>query len=602
MGSAYLASLVAFLWPAVGWQCFFNEPVLLLGFVLLGRFLEERARLRTGRALEELAQLQPETALLRLSEGAAAETRPVRVGALRPGDRVRLLPGDRVPVDCRVLDGCSSLDVSSLTGEPLPRVVEPGAELAAGSLNLEAPLTVEVLRPGSQSAVARIIRLVEQAQARKAPIQGLADRVAGRFTVAVLLLALATFVFWWQWGARLWPQVLLAAPAAQMHGGHHSLGMAAEQPLALALQLSIAVLVVACPCSLGLATPTAITVGTGRAARSGVLFRGGDALETAASLRTLLFDKTGTLTLGRPQVTALELASGSADALIQWAASLEAQTRHPLAHALMQEAQLRQLPLLPLQGGRTAAGQGVLARSEEGRWARVGRPDWLEAEGVALAPALRLWQQRQEQAGATVLAVGLDAEALGLVAVQDQLRPDAAATVAQLQAEGLQLGVLSGDRQGPVQLLGDRLGLAPQQLAWELLPEQKLERIVAARAQGPVAMVGDGINDAPALAAADLGIAVGTGTQVALDTADVIVLGEALAGVPLALRIARRTMSKVRQNLAWAFGYNLLLLPIAAGVLLPGFGVLLSPPIAALLMALSSITVVLNALLLSRAA
>ena len=602
MGSAYLASLVALIWPAVGWQCFFNEPVLLLGFVLLGRFLEERARLRTGRALEELAQLQPDTALLLLSEGAAAETRPVRVAALRPGDRVRLLPGDRVPVDGRVLEGCSSLDVSSLTGEPLPLTVELGAELAAGSLNLEAPLTVEVLRPGSQSAVARIIRLVEQAQARKAPIQGLADRVAGRFTVAVLLLALATFVFWWQWGARLWPQVLLAAPAAQMHGGHHSLGTAAEQPLALALQLSIAVLVVACPCSLGLATPTAITVGTGRAARSGVLFRGGDALETAASLRTVLFDKTGTLTLGRPQVTALELASGSADALIQWAASLESQTRHPLAHALLQEAQLRQLPLLPLQGGRTAAGQGVLARAEDGRWARVGRPDWLEAEGVPLAPALRLWQQRQEQAGATVLAVGLDAEALGLVAVQDQPRPDAAATVAQLQAEGLRLGVLSGDRQGPVQLLGDRLGLAPQQLAWELLPEQKLERIMAARAEGPVAMVGDGINDAPALAAADLGIAVGTGTQVALDTADVIVLGEALAGVPLALLIARRTMGKVRQNLAWAFGYNLLLLPIAAGVLLPGFGVLLSPPIAALLMALSSITVVLNALLLSRGA
>jgi Cu2+-exporting ATPase len=604
MGSAYLASLVAFIWPAVGWQCFFNEPVMLLGFVLLGRFLEERARCRTGRALEELAQLQPDTALLLLGDPADPEmaARPVRVGALRPGDRVRLLPGDRVPVDGLVLQGLSGVDVSSLTGESLPLQAQAGTELAAGSLNLDGALTVEVLRPGAESAVARIIHLVEQAQARKAPIQGLADRVAGRFTLAVLALAAATFLFWWRWGTLLWPQVLAAAPSAHLHGGHQSLGMGAETPLALALQLSIAVLVVACPCALGLATPTAITVGTGRAAQAGVLFRGGDAIETASRLDTLLFDKTGTLTLGRPLVTALEAGAAGADRLIQIAASLEAQSRHPLAHALLQEAQQRQLALLPLDDCRSEPGQGVRGRLLDGVSCWVGRSPWLEAQGVTVAEPWCRWEQQQGEQGATVLAVAQGQDLLGLVAVHDQPRPDAGSTLATLHAMGLRLGVLSGDRRGAVQQLGRALGIPEAGLAWELLPQQKLEHILQAHQQGLVGMVGDGINDAPALAAADLGIAVGTGTQVALDTADVVVLGDRLEAVAMALQLARRTMAKVRQNLAWAFGYNLVVLPIAAGLLLPGFGVVLSPPLAALLMALSSITVVGNALLLNRGA
>ena len=283
VGTAYLASMVALIWPAVGWSCFFNEPVMLLGFVLLGRFLEARARRRTGAALEELAQLQPETALLLLGDGS---TRSIRVGGLRPGDHLRVLPGDRLPVDGVVIDGCSSLDESSLTGEPLPRSVASGDELAAGSLNLQAPLDLKVLRPGSESALARVIALVEQAQARKAPVQAMADRWAGRFTWIVMALALATFLFWWLLGTELFPQVL----DGMAHGpGHHrSLGSGAETPFALALQLAIAVLVVACPCALGLATPTAISVATGRAAHLGLLFRGGDVLEVAASVRTVL--------------------------------------------------------------------------------------------------------------------------------------------------------------------------------------------------------------------------------------------------------------------------------------------------------------------------
>jgi Cu2+-exporting ATPase len=600
MASAYLASLVALIWPAVGWQCFFNEPVMLLGFVLLGRFLEERARFRTGRALQELARLQPDEALLVVGTGPEAITRPVRVGALRPGDRLRLLPGDRVPVDSRVLEGLSNLDVSSLTGEPLPQEVSAGCDLAAGSLNLQAPLLLEVVRPGSESAVARIIALVEQAQSRKGPIQGLTDRVAGRFSVAVMLLALGTWLFWWLWGAQLWPQVLSTAPAMHAHGGHRSLGLAAETPFVLGLQLSIAVLVVACPCALGLATPAAITVGTGRAAQAGILFRGGDVIETAAALSTVFFDKTGTLSIGRPSLSGLRPAQPGLeeDAVVQLAASLEADTRHPLAHALLQRAQELELPLLSVAQPRTIAGDGLEGTVAGYGRCRLGRPAWIAASGLVLPPDLQLWLQEQEARGATVVALSAEHRLLALLAIEDPMRADAPQALAALQAMGLQLGVLSGDRQGPVQRLGDALGLRAEQLAWELLPQQKLERLQHSAGRGLVAMVGDGINDAPALAAADLGIAVGTGTQIAMDTADLVVLGDRLTAIPQALRLARRTMAKVRQNLAWAFGYNLLVLPLAAGALLPGFGVVLSPPLAALLMAFSSITVVVNALLL----
>jgi Cu2+-exporting ATPase len=672
--SAYVSSLLGWLLPSVGFPCFFNEPVMLLGFVLSGRFLEERARWRTGRALEALVALQPEQALLLSGDGPP---RPVRVGGLRPGDRLRILPGDRLPVDGLVLRGEGHLDLSSLTGESLPLSAGPGTELPAGALNLDGALDLEVRRSGAESAIGRIVRLVRQAQDRKAPIQGLADRVAGSFTVVVLLLALATFLFWWLWGVSLWPQLLEPGAAMAGHGASglagHGMAMAgAATPLGLALQLAIAVLVVACPCALGLATPAAIAVGLGQAARSGLLFRGGDAIETAAGLRSVLFDKTGTLTLGRPLVQRIavlssaaatprpagasaaapigvaigvaiggggapagasciasggatpgpptgDLAGDPAADLLRQAAALEQQSRHPLAYALLQEAQLRGLALPEVRWSRSVSGAGVEGQlREDGPLIRVGRLDWLAAEGVlgageggdtSLSPeapqaeptgvAARV-QAELEGHGASVLAVAADDRLLGLIAVQDPPRPDAASTLAALRQRGLRLGLLSGDREEAVRGLAAQLGLEAEELAWQLRPEQKQERILAARAHGPVAMVGDGINDAPALAAADLGIAVGTGTQIAQESADLVVLGERLEGLVIALDLARGTMAKVRQNLAWAFGYNLIALPIAAGALLPGFGLRLSPPLAALLMAGSSITVVLNALLLQR--
>ena len=593
VGSAYLASLVALFWPQVGWPCFFNEPVMLLGFVLLGRFLEERARYRTGQALKQLAQLQPETARLLLDDGAIRE---VRVGALRPGERVQLLPGDRVPVDGVVIQGHSAVDVSSLTGEPLPLEAEPGTELASGSLNLEAPLAMEVQRVGSQTALARIIQLVEQAQARRAPIQGLADRVAGRFCYVVIALALAAFLFWWLIGADLWPQVLEAsAPGMMSHHMHHAgLGSGAETPIGLALQLAIAVLVVACPCALGLATPTVITVATGLAARRGWLFRGGDVLETAAGLDQVVFDKTGTLTLGRPLVTAIH--ADDPERLLQLAASLEQTSRHPLAHALLQEAQRRDIPLLPVAQVRTVSGEGLLGRLEAcGTEVRVGKPEWLQGMGLSWSETFTTWQVNAE---GTLVAVAEADRLLGLVQIEDQLRTDVLAALQQLRQEGLQLAMFSGDREVAVRRLGQQLGFADSELGWQMRPEQKLERLEQLGRQHQVAMVGDGINDAPALAAADLGIAIGTGTQIAQDTADLVLLGDRLDNLPEALRLARRTLAKVRQNLTWAFGYNLIALPIAAGALLPSHGLLLSPPLAALLMALSSVTVVVNALAL----
>ncbi len=603
--SAYLASLVGWLWPASGFPCFFHEPVMLLGFVLTGRFLEERARWRTGRAIEQLAALQSEHALLLLGDDPP---RQVRVGGLRPGDRISVLPGDRLPVDGVVREGSSAVDVSALTGEPLPLQAVAGEALSAGSLNLESPLVLEVSRSGADSAIARIVRLVEQAQARKAPIQGLADRVSGGFALGVLVLALATFLFWWIWGAQHWPQLLAshhadgAAHAGQpghpLHG-HGLLGASAETPLALALQLAIAVLVVACPCALGLATPTALSVGLGRAARLGVLFRGGDTIETAARLDAVLFDKTGTLTLGRPLVTELDPLAGSADELLRRGAALEQQSRHPFAHALLQEAGRRNLALPAVESCRGEVGEGLEGRlAGSDAMVRVGRLAWLRRRGVHADAAVDGRVERLEAGGASVLAVAEGNMLLGLVAVHDQPRPDAATTLAELRGEGLALGLLSGDRRAGVEALGLALGLRPEELAWELRPDEKLERIVARRADGTVAMVGDGINDAPALAAADLGIAVGTGTQIAQESAALVVMGDRLESIPVALRLARRTMAKVRQNLVWAFGYNLLVLPIAAGALLPGFGLLLSPPLAALLMAISSLTVVLNALLL----
>ncbi len=597
VSSAYLASLVALIWPGVGWPCFFNEPVMLLGFVLLGRFMEERARFRTGRALKQLAQLQPNTARLLVGN---TETMEVPVEVLKPGEKVQLLAGDRIPVDGIVLEGYSAVDISSLTGEPLPIEAKPGTELTSGSLNLEANLTIEVKHIGAETALARIIDLVEQAQARKAPIQGLADRVAGNFCYGVVTLAIITFLFWWKLGTRLWPEVLNATGQglvhAHGHGLHAGLGGTAQTSLGLALQLSIAVLVIACPCALGLATPTVITVASGQAAKHGLLFRGGDVIEMAASLTQIIFDKTGTLTIGKPLVVGIT-GTNDQHRLLQLAASLEQNSRHPLAHAVLQEAQRHEITLIQAITTRTYPGKGLAGELEgvEGT-IRVGTPEWLQEDGVRWGVERQNDFNNAALKGQSVIAIAHEKTLLGLLMIDDQLRPDAEIAINRLRKQGLSLAMLSGDRKEAVKRLGDHLGFKSDELNWQLLPHQKLEKMEQLKASGSIAMVGDGINDAPALAASDLGIAVGTGTQIAQESADLVLLGDRLEGLPEALILAKRTMRKVRQNLTWAFGYNMIALPVAAGILLPQFGLLLSPPIAALLMAISSITVVVNAL------
>ncbi len=602
VSSAYLTSLVAFIWPTIGWPCFFNEPVMLLGFVLLGRFLEERARFQTNKAIKQLAQLQPDTARLLLKNN---EIREVRVGALRPGEKLQLLAGDRIPVDGVVVKGKSAVDISSLTGEPLPLEAIPGTELTSGSLNLEASLVLEVKRVGAETALARIIGLVEEAQARKAPIQGLADRVAGRFCYGVVTLALFTFFFWWHVGTNLWPEVLNATGQGLIHGHEHgmhaSLGGSAATPLGLALQLAIAVLVVACPCALGLATPTVITVASGLAARHGWLFRGGDVIEMAASLNQVVFDKTGTLTIGKPLVVG-SFGTNQPNRMLQFAASLEEHSRHPLAHAILQEAQRNELPLLDSINTHTYPGRGLAGELNgvEGL-IRVGKLEWLQSEGVELGDEIQTDLEKSKFLKESIVGVAQNKQFLGLLIIDDQLRKDTQIALDRLRKQGLTLNIFSGDQQRSVEHLGNQLGFSKSELGWQLLPAQKLEKLEIIKQQGTVAMVGDGINDAPALAAADLGIAIGTGTQIAQDTADLVLLGDRLEGLPDALLLAQRTMSKIKQNLIWAFGYNMIALPIAAGVLLPKFGLVLSPPIAALLMAISSITVVLNALSLRSA-
>lgn len=608
--SAYSSSLVALLWPAVGWPCFFDDAVLLLSFVLLGRFLEERARRRTSLALRQLMDLQPETARLLVGpEATAAEPnqllacshRSVRAAALREQDRLLLLPGDRIPVDGTILAGRSSLDLASLTGEPLPVEVGAGDGVTAGCRNLTGPLVVKVEQAGAKTSLARLVHLVEQAQSRKAPIQRLADQVAGRFCYGVLALAAVTLLFWWLWGAHFWPTVLATSSQAHGHGG-----ISMGTPLGLGLQLAIAVLVVACPCALGLATPTVVSVATGRGAKAGLLFRGGDVLETAARLDTVVLDKTGTLTIGRPLLQAVvpspaweqDGAEARETLLLQWAASLEQQTQHPLAYALIQAAQEQQIPLLPVQDSRTEAGLGVEGIVAGERFT-LGRPDWLEQQGLTMDPSFQDCLREWEQAGQAVMALANTTQILGLLTVADPLRQDATVTMARLQAMGLELRLLSGDRRAAVEHLAHRVGLRPQDVIADTRPQGKGQVIEQLRTQGRcVAMVGDGINDALALACADLGIAVDTGTQIAQDTADLVVMGEGLTGLADALLLARATMAKVRQNLFWAFAYNSLALPLAMGLFLPSLGWVLLPSLAALLMAISSISVVTNALLL----
>ncbi|WP_414359756.1 heavy metal translocating P-type ATPase [Synechococcus sp. H65.1] len=604
-GSAYLASLVGLLAPQVGWECFFDEPVMLLSFILLGRALEQQSRLRAASSLQALLSLRPSLARRVPPQEAggslSSEGEWCPIEQVQVGDWLQVRAGEQIPVDGEVIAGQATVDEGMLTGESLPVLKQPGDPVVAGTVNQSGLLLCRATRTGKDTTLAQIIRLVEEAQARKAPIQGVADRVAGYFTYGVMALALLTFAFWYWVGIPLWGSELLMGVGlhSSLHLGDHP---PHPTPLLLSLKLAISVLVVACPCALGLATPVAILVGTGLGAERGLLIRGGDVLEKTHRLQTVVFDKTGTLTQGDPHLTdclALDPALDPAR-LLQLAATVESGTRHPLAQAILGAARERGLALLSADEFHTQPGVGASARVE-GQEVLLASLEGFAALGIPLSPEAQTQAKALLEAGKTVVGVALNRSLVGLLAVQDPLRPDAQATLQQLQKMGLQVVLLTGDRAEVAQQVAQALQVPGIRVIAEVQPADKAQVIRDLQAQGRrVAMVGDGINDAPALAQADVGIALHSATAAALETADIILMRNRLWDVVEAIRLSRATFRKIQQNLLWAFAYNLVGIPVAAGALLPGFGLGLSPALAGGLMAFSSLSVVLNSLLLKR--
>ena len=569
--TAYLYSVAVLLSPALGGHVYFETAALIITLIKLGKLLEARARSRASEAIRGLMQLVPLTAWRIDADG---EEQRVSVEGLRPGDRLVVKPGERIPVDGVVREGESAVDESLLTGESMPVEKAAGERVFGATINHHGLLRIEATAVGASSMLSQIIRRVEEAQASRAPIQDLADRVSAVFVPVMIAIAAVTFLLWWLLGGAFVPAMLRM----------------------------VAVLVIACPCALGLATPTAILVGMGRGARSGILFRNSRALENAHHLEVVCFDKTGTLTQGSPEVVGWLVAEGfDGDETLALAAAAESGSEHPIARTVVREARERGLVLPPLERLEAVVGHGVESRVA-GRRIRVGKPEWAHPEPLpeSLAVACEAWSA----AGATVFSVSINGRVAGALAVSDPARPDARRAVAALEELGIESILVTGDQKAAAESLAAEVGI--RTVISEVLPQGKDSALARLQAQGKrVGMVGDGINDAPALARADVGIAVGSGADLAMETADLTVVGDDLGAVPRAIRLSRATLTTIRQNLFWAFFYNLLLVPVAAGALAP-FTALpvwlrhLHPALAALAMALSSLTVVLNSLRLAR--
>ncbi len=595
--SAYITSLLSLVFPATGFPCFFNEPVMLLGFILIGRFLEERAKYQTGSSIGELLDLQPEIANIFTEDN---QIKSIRVNTLKPGQEIQVLAGDRVPADCIVTKGNSYIDVSHITGESKAIEIKEGENLLSGSLNLNSTLRLKVQKVGGDSSLAKLVSLIESVNANKPAIQRIADVISGKFTYFVLILATLCFFFWWKGAKHIWPDLLSHNHhefiTNSSHTLHSSLGSNAENFLSLAIQLSIAVLVIACPCALGLATPTVITVASGKAAKKGILFKGGDKIEMASKINHIIFDKTGTLTKGEPFI--VDYKNNNDDSfLLRVAASLEKESRHPIANALIKEAQKQKLTLFPIKKIFTHSGRGISGELDSiDGLINIGSIEWLQSKGIIIDNNSKKVIDNEEAQTNTIIGVSIKKNLLGFILLGDLLREDSIETVQKLREKKFKINILSGDRKQTVLALAKKIGFKESEVKWDLLPQMKLKAIENLKINNKVAMIGDGINDVPALASSDLGIAVGSGTQIAKANADVVLMGDQLNGLPYALNLAKKTIRKIKQNLIWAFGYNLLAIPLAAGILFPKYGILLTPSIAALLMAISSITVVLNAL------
>ncbi|MHC5671643.1 heavy metal translocating P-type ATPase [Nostoc sp.] len=702
--TAYIASLVALLFPQMGWECFFDEPVMMLGFILLGRTLEQQARGRAAAAFRKLLALQPLLARLIANPekgGVGSSSVEIPAEQVRVGEWLQVLPGDKIPVDGEVVVGQTTVDESMLTGEAVPVIKQPGDMVTGGTLNQSGAIAIQATRIGSDTTLAQIVALVEAAQTRKAPVQKLADTVAGYFTYGVLTASILTFVFWYFFGTHIWTDITMSGGMEMISHADHSVETrliaslpTPHSPLLISLKLAIAVMVVACPCALGLATPTAILVGTAMGAERGLLIKGGDVLEKVHQLDTVVFDKTGTLTTGNPIVTDCLLIEGlatgdwglgageeaeeqeknnnaqcpillyerlrqrlrsvqvpNAQSLIQLAAAVESGTHHPLARAIQQEAQRQELSIPEAVDFHTEPGLGVSA-VVEGTVVLLGNWDWLNWHGIAISEIAQQIAQDLATDGKTVVCVAIGGTLAGLIAVSDTLRPDAQSTVNKLRQMGLRVMLLSGDRPEAASAIAKQLGLDSADVIAGVPPAKKAAAIQALQLEGTrrqggqggqggkatkktpnsplltpnsslptphsplpfgyahgkptphsvVAMVGDGINDAPALSQADVGIALHSGTDVAMETAEIILMRDRLNDVVESIQLSRATFNKIRQNLFWAFAYNTIGIPLAAGVLFPSLGFVLNPSGAAALMAFSSVSVVTNSILLRRLA
>ncbi|XP_042492322.1 copper-transporting ATPase PAA1, chloroplastic [Macadamia integrifolia] len=593
--SSFAVSSIAALVPKLGWKAFFEEPIMLIAFVLLGRNLEQRAKLKATSDMTGLLSILPSKARLIVDgdEENLHSLVEVHCNSLSVGDRIVVLPGDRIPADGIVRAGRSTVDESSFTGEPLPVTKLAGSEVAAGSINLNGMLTVQVRRPGGETVMGDIVRLVEEAQNREAPVQQLADKVAGKFTYGVMALSAATFVFWNVFGMHILP--------ANFHNGN---------PLSLALQLSCSVLVVACPCALGLATPTAVLVGTSLGATRGLLLRGGNVLEKFVSVDSIVFDKTGTLTIGRPVVTKVMTLECDGDKnssqksnqkwseveVLRLAAGVDSNTIHPVGKAIVEAAKAAGCQNVKVTDGTfmEEPGSGAVATIEQKK-VSVGTLDWVRRHGVNKNP----FQEVEELKNQSVVYVGVDGVLAGLIYFEDRIREDARHVVESLSKQGVGIYMLTGDKKHTAEYVASVVGIAKEKVLAGVKPDEKKQFICELQKdQKIVAMVGDGINDAAALASSDVGIAMGEGVGAASEVSPIVLMGNRLSQLLEALELSRLTMNTVKQNLWWAFAYNIVGIPIAAGLLLPVTGTMLTPSIAGALMGLSSIGVMTNSLLL----
>lgn len=569
-GAAWLYSVVATLaphWlPEASRHIYFEASAVIVTLILLGKMLEARAKGRTGAAIRRLVGLQVRTARRVLSDGTIED---VDISAVRTGDLLRVRPGEKIPLDGVIRQGESHVDESMLTGEPLPVSRKAGDSVTGATLNTHGSLDIEVTRTGENTTLAQIIRMVEQAQGARLPVQALVDKVTGWFVPAVMGIAILTLALW-----------MLLAP---------SLGFD------FALVNAVAVLIVACPCAMGLATPTSIMVGTGRAADLGILFRQGDALQTLREVDTVVFDKTGTLTQGKPALTNIQVAEDFEEtSVLQMLASAQSHSEHPIAHAIVQAAQARNMTFGQVDGFEAISGAG-LAATVDGHALIAGAAKLMQERGIAMDAMLAALADQWGAAGNTPFYVALDGRMAALVAVADPLKDDTPAALQALHEQGIRLVMLTGDNQRTAEAVAAQLGI--DDVHAQALPADKVAVLAQLKAAGKhCAFVGDGINDAPALAAAHVGIAIGTGADIAVESAGVVLMSGSLTGVANAIALSRATMRNIRQNLFWAFVYNAALIPLAAGVLYPAYGLLMSPVFAAAAMALSSVFVVVNAL------